>query len=230
MPLYTYKSPFPKRIRISEKKFRLLVRCFSFDCNATQTAKLASLNRNTVNRFFVFLRSLIINTALVERQSIQISNGVEIDESYFGAKRVRGKRGRGSSKKVIVLGLLKRSGRVYSEIIPNATQVQIEPIIRRTVKSGADIFTDGWKSYDALAIYGYNHKKVNHQKNEFSRGEIHINGVESFWSWTKRRLHKFNGIPRFLFGTYLLESEWRFNHRDKILTDIRKLVRNYPKT
>ena len=102
------------------------------------------------------------------------------------------------------------------------------PIIRQTVKSGADIYTDGWRSYDALAIYGYNHKKVNHEKDEFVReGEIHINGVESFWSWTKRRLAKFNGIPKTLFPNCLLESEWRFNHRNDILNQMKQLIRHY---
>lgn len=104
------------------------------------------------------------------------------------------------------------------------------PIIRSTVRSGADIYTDGWSSYDALAIYGYNHKRVNHSKNEFVREkEIHINGVESFWSWTKRRLAKFNGIPKNRFPNTLLESEWRFNHRDDILREIRRLIRNSKK-
>jgi len=123
------------------------------------------------------------------------------------------------------LGLRKRNGNVYAQIIPDVSQAKILPIIRRTVKSGADIYTDGWNSYDALAIYGYNHKKVIHEKNEFVREEVHINGVESFWSWAKRRLAKFNGIPKPMFGQSLLETEWRFNHRGDILQEVRKLTR-----
>ena len=177
------------------------------------------------------MRSLVLKSALSERHIAQIANGIEVDESYFGAKRVRGKKGRGAGKKIIVLGLRKRHGKVYCEIIPDATKEQILPIIRATVKSGADIYTDGWRSYDALAIYGYNHKKVNHEKNEFAReGNIHINGVESFWSWAKRRLNKFNGVPKQLFPVYLLETEWRFNHRNDIVRQIRKLAREYKKT
>lgn len=230
MALFGYKPTLFKRLSISRVKFRLIVRCFAYDCTALQTAKLVLVNRNTVNRYFVFLRQAVISQALKERDDVQITNGVEIDESYFGPKRQKGKRGRGAGKKIIVLGLLKRDGRVYAQIIPDASQVEILPIIRRTVRSGADIYTDGWRSYDALAIYGYNHKKVNHEKNEFSREEdIHINGVESFWSWTKRRLNKFNGVSKHLFGTYLLESEWRFNHRSDILKLMQKTVR-YLKT
>ncbi len=174
---------------------------------------------------------MIICDSLLERKESQIENGIEIDESYFGPRRQRGKRGRGASRKIVVLGLLKRKGKVHSEIISRAAQEEIMPIIRRTVRSGSDIYTDGWRSYDALAIYGYNHKKVNHEKNKFDReNEIHINGVESFWSWTKRRLAKFNGFSKEDFPIYLLESEWRFNHRGDIMKKITKLIRDYKKT
>ena len=221
------KRSLIKRQRISSRKFSLLVKCFSLDVTATQTAKLIDLNRNTVNRYFALFRSLVITHALQERHAERIANGVEIDESYFGPRRQRGKRGRGARGKIVVLGLLKRNGKVYTQIIPDASREEILPIIRATVRSGADIYTDGWRSYDALAVYGYNHKKVNHQKNEFAREDVHINGVESFWSWTKRRLAKFNGVPKSLFGNTLLESEWRFNHRRDILQAVRQLTRNW---
>lgn len=225
MPLSRSKSITIKRIRISDKKFTLLVRSFAVDLTALQTAKIVLLNRNTVNRYFGYFRRQVMARAIKEREEEQITNGVEIDESYFGPRRQRGKRGRGAGKKIVVLGLLKRNGKIYAQIIPDASREEIMPIIRQTVKSGADIYTDGWRSYDALAVYGYNHKKVNHAKSEFARDDVHINGVESFWSRTKRRLAKFNGVPKTLFGTKLLESEWRFNHRTDILKQIRKLIR-----
>ena len=225
MPLFTYKRSLLKRLSLSRVKYRLIVRCFSLDFTALKTAKLVRVNRNTVNRYFILLRQKVISQALLERHRVQIANGVEIDESYFGPKRQKGKRGRGAGKKIIVLGLLKRDGRVYAQVISDASQIEILPIIRATVKSGADIYTDGWRSYDALAVYGYNHKKVNHEKNDFAHEDVHINGVESFWSWTKRRLNKFNGVPKYLFGTYLLESEWRFNHRSDILKVMKKISR-----
>ena len=226
MPISRNKKSVVKRYRISERKFRLIVRSFSLDLTATQTAGLVLVNRNTSNRYYTFLRTLILQAALSERQREQIVNGVEIDESYFGPRRVRGKRGRGASKKIIVLGLRKRDGKVYAQIIPDATKAKIMPIIRSTVKSGADIYTDGWKSYDALAVYGYNHKKVKHSENEFAREDgTHINGIESYWSFAKRRLAKFNGIPKHLFPKNLLETEWRFNHRNDTLRDIRKLLK-----
>ncbi|GIW62595.1 MAG: hypothetical protein KatS3mg090_0421 [Patescibacteria group bacterium] len=104
---------------------------------------------------------------------------------------------------------------IYTQVIKNAQKEEVIPIIREVVKSGSDIYTDGWRSYDALAVLGYNHKKIKHENNELVNKrdrENHINEVESYWSWIKRRLAKFNGMRRNQLKKYLLESEWRFNH------------------
>ena len=215
------------RIRISDKKFNLIVRCFALDLTAVVTSKLSYLNRNTVNRYNALLKYLVLIDALTERKQRGLANGIEVDESYFGAKRIRGKRGRGAGGKIIVLGLRKRNGRVYADVIPDVKKATLMPIIKRVVQSGSDIYTDGWSSYDALAVYGYNHKTVKHHEDEFVRGESHVNGIESYWSWTKRRSVKFNGIKKSEFPRFLLESEWRFNHRDTIEQDIKKLMRLY---
>jgi transposase len=216
-----------KRRRISDKKFRVLLRCFCTDCTAIQASEICLVNRNTSQRYFAHFRKLVIADGWNEREEYEIGNGVEVDESYFGPKRQRGKRGRGASKKVIVFGLLKRSGKVFTQVISRASQAEILPIIRQTVRSGSDIYSDGWRSYDALAIYGYNHKKVKHHENEFADGDRHINGIESFWSWTKHRLSKFHGFTRSQFGNFLLESEWRFNHRNDMLKRLQILLKQH---
>ena len=54
----------------------------------------------------------------------------ELDESYFGAKRIRGKRGRGAAGKTPVFGLLKRDGNVYVEIVKNCSKESLIPIIQ----------------------------------------------------------------------------------------------------
>ena len=220
------KIAITKRAHISRRKFDVLFDCFVTDIPATKASQISHIHRNTANRYFHLFRLGIIEDALKERYEAQLSNGVEVDESYFGPSRVKGKRGRGAGHKILVLGLLKREGYVFTEIVNRATKEELLPIIRRVVQSGSDIYTDGWGSYDALAVYGYNHKKVKHTEDEFARPDgTHINGVESYWSWVKRRLNKFNGIGRSRFGDYLLESEWRFNHRDDLRKTLRKLLR-----
>lgn len=220
------KSPI-KRRKISDDKFRLLQKCFCVDCTTLQACVLAGVHRHTAQRYFSFFRELVLKAAWQECLDYEIGNGIEVDESYFGPRRVRGKRGRGAGRKVIVFGLMKRQGKVFTQIISRASQREILPIIRRTVKSGSDIYSDGWRSYDALAIYGYNHKKVKHDDNIFADGDNHINGIESFWSWTKHRLAKFHGFKRAQFTRFLLESEWRFNHRADTQKQLRVLIKNY---
>jgi len=58
---------------------------------------------------------------------------------------------------------------------------------------------------------------VYHSKNEFARGKSHVNGIESFWSFAKRRLAKFNGLTDDKFFLHLKECEFRFNYRHEKL-------------
>ena len=147
----------------------------------------------------------------------------ELDESYFGARRVRGKRGRGAAGKTPVFGLLKRNGKVYVKIVDNCSKNQLMPIIKGQILAGSTINTDGWKAYDGLVVNGYDHYRVFHSKDEFVRGKCHVNGIESFWSFAKRRMAKFNGLTDENFYLHLKESQWRFNHRHN---DIYKLLLN----
>jgi len=62
------------------------------------------------------------------------------------------------------------------------------------------IHSDGWRGYDGLVDRGYKkHFHVNYGQHEFARGNCPINGIESFWSYAKRKLTKLNGVPRKLF-------------------------------
>jgi hypothetical protein len=76
-----------------------LVKLFSLDLDAVQISELSHLNRNTINRYLAAMRNRIAE--FCELESLH-KGEVEIDESYFGAKRVKGKRGRGASGKTIV--------------------------------------------------------------------------------------------------------------------------------
>ena len=74
--------------------------------------------------------------------------------------------------------------------------------------------TDGWRGYDGLVDVGFDrHFRVRHGRDEFVQGASYINGIESFWSFAKARLHPFKGVPKHLFFLHLKESKFRFNHR-----------------
>ena len=201
---------------------------FSLDLTATQTTELTSLNRNTVNRLYSEMRRRISEYSY---QNFPITGEFEADESYFGPKRIRGKRGRGAGSKTIVFGLFKRDGKIYTEIVPDAKASTLQAIIRGHADIESVIHTDGWRGYDGLVDLGYEkHFRVHHGDNVFSSGNgIHINGIESFWGYAKHRLTKFKGIPKAAFELYLKETEFRFNNRGKNLYHILlKLFRDNP--
>lgn len=208
------------RAKISYYKIKKIIKHFCLDINAGKTAELLSINRNTINHWYNIFRKAIYAWQYKEFQ--KIFGEAEIDESYFGAKRVRGfhgklKRGRGTLKQP-VFGILKRNGQVYTEIVPNCKKSILQGIIRGKVNPATTIYSDGWRGYDGLVDVGFNkHYRVNHGGNEFSQGQgIHINGIENFWSFTKRRLAKFNGVKK-NFELHLKESEWRYGRKHAIL-------------
>ena len=222
-----HKNRYYCRSKISESKFRQIIRFFFFFFTATDTAKLTDISVRSINPIFIKIRKIIA----VECEKTSPFEGiVELDESYFGARRIRGKRGRGASGKTIVFGLLKREGNVYTEIVPNCSKVTLQGIIRGHIELDSVINTDGWHGYDGLVDLGYKkHLRVNHGQNEFASGERHINGIESFWGYAKKRLIKFNGIDKKMFYLHPKETEYRFNHRhSNLYLDLLKVLRENP--
>jgi transposase-like protein len=221
-------NPFYRRSRISAKKFRQLLRLFALGLTATDVAQLTGLTRKSVTVIFLKIRVHLAEEC--ERQSPLSAGQVEVDESYFGARRVRGKRGRGAGGKTIVFGLLKREGKVYTEIVPDCKKATLQAIIRGRVSLAAVIHSDGWRGYDGLVDVGYaKHFRVNHGANEFVHGTHHVNGIESFWSYAKSRLHQFHGIAPEKFYLHLKECEYRFNQRrDNLYAELLKLLRKHP--
>lgn len=199
--------------KLSIYQIKRILKCFGLGLTAVQTAKQLNLNRHTIDRYYRIFRERI---AIYEEQSMKkLSGNIEIDESYFGSRHFGDKRGRGARWRIPVIGILKRKGLVYANIIPDASRKTLMPIIEKLVqKSKSNVYTDKWRSYDGLVVSGYKHHRINHSK-EFARNHNHINGIESFWSYVKRKMRKHNGIRRDKFYLYLKESEFRFNHRDE---------------
>jgi transposase-like protein len=223
----TTKNKYANRSKISERKIRQIVKMFSLDLDASQITKISGLNRNTINRYLTEIRKRI--TEYCERKSLFYGE-VEIDESYFGARRIKGKRGRGAFGKTIVFGIFKRNGKVFTEIIPDCRRTTLQAVIRGRVDLESIIHSDGWRGYNGLVDLGYKkHFRVNHGHNEFVQGKSHINGIESFWGYSKTRLSKFRGLSKMTFHLHLKDCEFRFNHRGQNLYRLMlKILRKYP--
>jgi transposase-like protein len=167
-----------KYIKNSEAQFREIVKYFAFDLDVQTIALLTKLNRNTVSRYLSLIRQRIAD--LCEEES-PFHGEIEVDESYFGANRIKGKRGRGAGRKTPVFGILQRKGSVYTEIVPDCAGKTFQAIIRGKVEPDSVIHSDGWRGYDGLVDLGYKkHYRVHHGTNEFARGKDHMNGTESF--------------------------------------------------
>lgn len=87
------KNKYYFRARISERQFRHLLRLYCADVCALTAARLAGVNQNTAHQLYTRWRTRVC--ALTTAESPPFTGEVEVDESYFGPGRVRGKRGRG---------------------------------------------------------------------------------------------------------------------------------------
>jgi len=225
------KNPYKKQTRLGAHKTREIIRCFSLDLTSVKTAEILKLNRKTVDNWYNYIRKIIYLKCQNEKQKKIWWWVFELDESYFWPTRVKWKRWRWAWWKTIVFGLLKRDWRVYTEIIPNAKAKSIIPIIRGKIDENSTINTDWWKAYDWLVdLWFEKHFRVHHGKNEFARWRQHINWIESFWSFTKRRISKFNWIRKDFFDLYLKESEFRYNVRvngEDLYKTLLKILRNF---
>lgn len=197
------------------------------DLTTSDAAQLCGLSIRSVNTLYQRMRVRLAQECAAQSP---FSGELEADESYFGRKRIRGKRGRGADGKTIVFGLLKRDDCVYTEIVPDASKATLQGIIRGKVDPNSIIHTDGWRGYDGLVDLGLEkHFRVNHGNNEFVKGSRHVNGIESFWSYAKHRLTQFHGVRRDKFELHLKETEFRFNHRHVDLYEtLLKLLRDDP--
>lgn len=194
--------------RLTTNKRNRLLEFFVAGVTARMAAEIAGVNRNTARLFFHRLRVIIAEEQ--EKLSPFVDGEVEVDESYFGGRR-KGKRGRGAVGKVPVFGLLKRGGKVYTQVIPDAKASTLMPIIKDRIAPDSIVYSDSLPSYNALDISDFRHYRINHSK-LFADKKNHINGIENFWNQAKRHMRQFNGVPKQNFNLFLKECEFRFNN------------------
>ena len=215
-----------RKSRLSTYKQGRLIEHFVSGSTARIASSIVGVNKSTAAYFYHRLRQIIAYE--LEKEGAEIFVGeIEVDESYFGGHR-KGRRGRGAGGKTPVFGLLKRGGKVYTKVIPDASSATLFPIIERKVIPDSIVYSDCWKGYNVLDVSEFRHFRINHSK-LFADKKNHINGIENFWNQAKRHMRKFNGVPKQHFGFYLKECEWRFNNSDPSaqLIQIRQWVKTY---
>ena len=146
------RNRYYRRSYLSEAKFRQVARLFALDLTATAAAELTGLTRKTVTAIYLRIRRRLAEASA--REAPWTAGEVEVDEAYFGARRVRGRPGRGAGGKTPVVGLRKRGGRVYAEVVPDCSKAALQQVIRGRVPLASVLHsvlhTDAWGGYDGL--------------------------------------------------------------------------------
>lgn len=162
-----------------------------------------------------------IRTAMQTGSLEKLSGTVECDETFIGGKSInmhKSKRdklikGRGTSGKTTVMGMLERKGRVRAKVIQSTDHDTLHAEIRENVETGSNVFTDQWRAYQGLHD-AYAHEVVNHAI-EYVRGNVHTNSIENFWSLLKRTIKgTYVSVEPFHLNRYINEQTFRYNEKD----------------
>ncbi len=158
-------------------------------------------------------------------QTPNLFNGpAEADEAYIGGKR-KGKHGRGAAGKTPVIGVLERGGDIAVKATSDISGDSLCGNVAKHVKRGAVVMTDEFTSYKPLTALGFDHRTVLHREGEYVNGNVHTNGVESFWAQLKRSINgTFHHVSRQHLQKYLNEFVYRHNHRHSDLPMFARLV------
>ena len=149
-------------LQLKEKVQKELIRFFVLQATTRSTADILVIHPNSAALFYRKIRMVISHhLALVADEVFE--GPVELDESYFGGGR-KGRRGRGAAGKVVVFGILKRNGQVYTVVVDNAKSETLLPVIKKKIMPDSIVYTDSLNSYDKLDVSGFVHYRINHSK------------------------------------------------------------------
>lgn len=166
---------------------------------------------------------------------------IEMDESYFGGKprkankrdadnlptlgNASNKRGRGT-RKTSVVGMVQRKGQVKTKVIEKLSKRNLLAMLKSNAKKDNSILiTDSFKSYKELEKY-IDRLVINHSK-AYSKGIVHINTIEGFWSYVKNGIKgSYKAISKKYLPIYLAQFEWAFNNRNFKGNEFEKFLKN----
>ena len=170
--------------KLSKRVQKKLLEFFVLQVTARSAADILDIQPNSAILFYRKIRMVISHHLALAADEV-FEGSVELDESYFGGRR-KGRRGRGAAGKVVVFGILKRNGRVYT-VVDNAKSETLLPVIKKKIMPDSIVYTDSLSSYDKLDLSGFIHHRINHSK-EFADRRNHINSIGNFLESGKTRL------------------------------------------
>lgn len=201
------RNKYVNRSKISEAKFRQLVRYFSLDLTAIQITELTGLNRNTVNRYLTEIRKKIFKYSKAT-SPVGSTKLPSFDTSEFNNYCIL---------------IREFEGKIFTKVTPQELVYNTDKTLKTDLlrQTGYDLIIH--PETGNQIILSESKLKTNNQR------RIKINRIESFWGIAKSRLAKFKGMHSSTFGYHVNECEFRFNNRNKDLYQLLlKILRNDP--
>ena len=151
--------------------------------------------------------------SLLQASPGQLSDKVEVDETYIGGK-LTGKRGKQLANKTTVFGMAQRQGIVKAFKVSDMKQSTVLPLIKQNIISNTLIYTDEYQGHRDLWDAGYRHKYITHSKKQYVDGDIHTNTIEGFFGQLKRSISGTYHVvsPKYL-QLYVDEFSFRYNYQ-----------------
>lgn len=230
-----YRNSFFAKSQVNIQTLLLIVCEWIKKSSVTGTSIECDISKTTISNWFAKLDQLVFNFLYLDINSQQIGGigcVVEIDETVL--TRNKYKRGRLMSYQTWAVGGVVRGdpSTFFIEIVADRKRTTLIEIIRRKIRPGTVIMTDGWKGYlgfeNICADLGYEHQMVNHSKN-FVDGETgaHTQTIEGMWSVVKRELRKTGTNHGDLFNLIRKIYIYRFKliYRNNIIEKMLELLK-----
>lgn len=176
--------------------------------SAKQLERTLGVTYKTAWRMFHQIRKM-----MGDDEDVVLEGKVEVDEVYFGGnpqKRTTAVAG----SNAMVFGMVERGGKAKVRHLPKAGKALI-PEIEKSVDKTATVYSDSYQAYKVLYDKGYKHRRIEHYKQIYVRGDVHTQNVENLWSGMKRGI---KGVYRHVDPKYLQayanEYAFRYSHRN----------------
>ena len=141
-----------------------------------------------------------------------------MDETFFGGRKKAGRNNKNLSRamkeKSVITGAIQRGGNAKVEVTKNAKAYTLGEFMDNHIDpNNTRLLTDESNRYNRVAKK-YKRESVNHKREEYARGDVHVNSLEGFWSHVKRSIdgtHK--AISKKYLQSYVDGFVWHYNNR-----------------
>ncbi len=186
------KNRYIIRSRISEAKFREIIKLFLLDLQANQISQISGISRNSINKYLKAMRLTIIKNN---------PTPVSIFNEYS------------HNPNPILIGIINHNGKIYTQLVPASKEDDILQQIKHRLNKTEENqeFNSIYNGVIHLKKYKY-YRLTNREQQTNSKNTISTS--EAFWGYSKNRLSKFRGLSKNSIYLHFKECEFRFNTKD----------------